>query len=428
MLTIIQISSKNRFQFTLSVLISVCLWSGVWVAPSAEAFTSPPPPPRVQNLDFDVVSNSQLKVFWDKQENIAIYTLYISSKNYPKKLEFEWMKLNSHTIDFSNWSSPDGMGWEYTEPPILIGVKGCSFGRIVPLNCSELAALKITDIHFYRKPEFSLTSENGAVRWPGSSYTVQWGYGVYSFFKKMAKVELQIINPDGEVAYVEDKNLDLKKKQYTFQIDKNAALGKWKVQGRLGANQYSIPGLSTKWDVNSFFVMESELDTKKRLKAKGVNNTYNWIDEDKKCVRDEVTKLVWEATDRAETFRWGGKTARDKNKQRGYREWDPVIEEANQIELCGYNDWRVPTASELYGLIKIGDYESNDDKHRFINQYIFKDTGITYWTATRSVNEHENSAWVVDFKTGESVLEPLYQSHRVRLVCDLPCQSSKDKD
>ena len=439
MLTIIQISSKNRFQFTLSVLISVCLWSGVWVAPSAEAGSRPP---QVQNLQLHKDSSSELKVTWDKQENVDFYVLTIDPDNYSKKTH-DSIRGNSFSIDFRNWFGPEEAGGMQFIAHPKVTVNSCNWLLFswIGLKLCNNPEKKTLEKFFYRKSEFTLTSENGAERWPGSSYIVRWLFLAYNPLKHNAMVELRIIDPDG-LAY-EHINLDAEEKKYKFQIDKNLlpidrdpALEKWKVEGRLiikagfidpkgDGKYYLLPDRKGDWETVNFFVRESGLNNTR------ANDTYKWIDEDIKCVRDDYTKLVWEATDRAQTFRWGGKTARDKDKQRGYRDWDSVIEEANQIELCGYNDWRVPTASELYGLIKIGDYEKDyesiDDKHRFINQYIFKNTGITYWTVTPSANG-DDKAWVFNFKTGRSFLEPLDQFHSVRLVCDLPCQSSKDKD
>ncbi len=71
------------------------------------------------------------------------------------------------------------------------------------------------------------------------------------------------------------------------------------------------------------------------------------------CVRHNESGLVWEVKtddggihDMNNTFRWGGNGA-DKVGSEFFDDWNNLIEESKNYNLCGFSDWRVPSANEL---------------------------------------------------------------------------------
>ena len=135
------------------------------------------------------------------------------------------------------------------------------------------------------------------------------------------------------------------------------------------------------------------------------------------CVRDNVTGLVWEVKtddggihDRDNTYRWGGKTALGTGYGEYYPDWDTLVDGSNTERLCGYSDWRVPTRTELQGLVHYGrTYPSIDIDY-------FPNTQYSYFWSASPAGDSSDSAWYVHFMHGTDA--PYYRSNNshVRLV------------
>jgi len=146
------------------------------------------------------------------------------------------------------------------------------------------------------------------------------------------------------------------------------------------------------------------------------------------CVRDNITGLVWEVKDdvfdslqnKDNTYSWyntddssnggsfgvpdGGACSGSACDTQAYRE------AINAMSLCGASDWRLPTATELAGILNLDRYHSAID----IDYFPFT-VPQRYWTATPS---SVGSPWAgyVDFNDGLLDVTLKEQSNRVRLV------------
>jgi hypothetical protein len=97
------------------------------------------------------------------------------------------------------------------------------------------------------------------------------------------------------------------------------------------------------------------------------------------CVRDEVTGLVW-------------------SNNRGTTTWDnrnSTVTTANSSNLCGINNWRIPTVKELVGIVSY--YSTNPA----IDGTYFPSSSTTYWTNIPDISNASN-AWAVDFNLGRT--------------------------
>jgi hypothetical protein len=139
------------------------------------------------------------------------------------------------------------------------------------------------------------------------------------------------------------------------------------------------------------------------------------------CVKDNITGLIWEVKtddggihDKDNTYRWGGKTAigRDHSNKEGtyYDDWNTLVDGSNNENLCGFNNWRVPTKEELRSIVNYGVSSPAIDVGYFINNPI-----ATFWSSSGYSYGH-NSAWLLSFYYGEYYNYSRGYSHRVRLV------------
>lgn len=136
------------------------------------------------------------------------------------------------------------------------------------------------------------------------------------------------------------------------------------------------------------------------------------------CVQDEVTGLTWEGKQAA-----GG----DRGGDRGYTHYDVrsggtqaqmdagnnthgYVATVNAMALCGYTDWRLPTADELQGLVDFSRTEPAIDTTWFPNTAAYP-----YWTSPPVVGV-ENSGWYVSFVDGQTDRATRFNYLRVRLV------------
>lgn len=158
-----------------------------------------------------------------------------------------------------------------------------------------------------------------------------------------------------------------------------------------------------------------------------------------RCVRDNVTGLIWEAKQVAphnagDKFTWynsdtstnagNAGTLNTETSCVGYSGSDPAsycnteayINRINAMNLCGYNDWRLPAREELLSLSHKGQTNPAIDPTFFSDTLFAPGTGTNfYWTATSSVTV-ATEARTVSFRDGKEEQSPKSFALLVRLV------------
>jgi hypothetical protein len=110
------------------------------------------------------------------------------------------------------------------------------------------------------------------------------------------------------------------------------------------------------------------------------------------CVTDNLTGLMW---------------AKNANLPNGTRTWYQAVDDCNNLNLCGYTDWRLPNVNELESLINANEPNSAT----WLNGQGFTNVQANiYWSST-SYASYPDLAWVVnmwhgsvayDYKSGHS--------------------------
>jgi len=100
------------------------------------------------------------------------------------------------------------------------------------------------------------------------------------------------------------------------------------------------------------------------------------------CVTDNLTGLMW---------------ARNANLPNGTRTWYQAVDDCNNLNLCGYTDWRLPSVNELESLINREEANSATwlNTQGFINVQ-----ANSYWSSTTYASS-PNVAWVIYMWDGD---------------------------
>lgn len=145
------------------------------------------------------------------------------------------------------------------------------------------------------------------------------------------------------------------------------------------------------------------------------------------CARDNVTGLIWEIKasegirDKSQIFTWYS----DKNSENGGMpgsktfgscthdlcDTSAYIKYLNKIKLCGSSNWRLPSRTEVLGLI------INQGTSPRLDPLIFPDSlsDTTYWSSN-SYAPDVNNAWAITTNTGIAIWYPKVKPLNVRLV------------
>lgn len=140
------------------------------------------------------------------------------------------------------------------------------------------------------------------------------------------------------------------------------------------------------------------------------------------CVKDNITGLVWEVKttttgvhNKDNTYQWGGLTAigRDHmNRQGIYYDpsWNDLVQGSNDLNFCGYNNWRLPTISEISSIVNKGSFNPSIDSNYFPN------TEFAKFLTSSPVADTPSRAWVIYFGFGFISTSTRVDTGRVRLV------------
>ncbi|HPY42582.1 MAG TPA: DUF1566 domain-containing protein, partial [Thiolinea sp.] len=147
------------------------------------------------------------------------------------------------------------------------------------------------------------------------------------------------------------------------------------------------------------------------------------------CVKDNVTGLVWEVKtndnglrDKDWSFSWyepnlanggyvGIASGPGSCDLAGNCNTSAYATRVNTSNLCGFNDWRLPSSQELMGIALIGSTPSIDQ-----NFFPNTDTASPYWT-NETFAIANTDAWEVIFSSATSYGGvPKYAPLHVRLV------------
>jgi len=103
---------------------------------------------------------------------------------------------------------------------------------------------------------------------------------------------------------------------------------------------------------------------------------------DVSVVIDHATGLMWQQSVSKERLDW--------------REVETYVQQANETELAGFTDWRIPTVEELLSLM------TPKVKDAFFIDPVFHEEILAPWTID-TVPEAFAGAWFVDFTEGKAV-------------------------
>ena len=151
------------------------------------------------------------------------------------------------------------------------------------------------------------------------------------------------------------------------------------------------------------------------LDASGADTTPTSGSTPHSCVRDNVTRLVWEvktddggSRDKDWTYSWYNSNPATNGGSAGYPDYgnncfdisrcdtEKFVVDVNAAGLCGHNDWRMPTVKELEGIVDFGRTNPAIDPTYFPNT-----PNWYFWTGSPLAN-FSNNAWVVGFYDGVS--------------------------
>ncbi|NML47852.1 DUF1566 domain-containing protein [Ramlibacter sp. G-1-2-2] len=122
------------------------------------------------------------------------------------------------------------------------------------------------------------------------------------------------------------------------------------------------------------------------------------------CTRDKVTGLLWENK--------AGTGTHSPSGTYTYANLAAFVAAVNAENLCGFNDWRLPTPEELASLV-----DNGSGGVPAIDSTFFPNSQPSpYWTSTTTQDGLGTNAWFVDFLTGAVSWDNKTNAKAARLV------------
>ena len=138
-----------------------------------------------------------------------------------------------------------------------------------------------------------------------------------------------------------------------------------------------------------------------KLDAAGVEMSTTATDH--VCVRDNVTGLMWEV-------KTNDSGLRDQDWTYVWNTINAYAQAVNDVGLCGFRDWRIPTVTELTSIV---DYSNTTPS--IATKYFPNTKSGWYWTST-TASYGSGSAWAVTFHHGQISDNARSKPYFVRLV------------
>lgn len=155
-------------------------------------------------------------------------------------------------------------------------------------------------------------------------------------------------------------------------------------------------------------------------KLDSLGDEIDFSETDWSCVRDNVTGLVWEVKtdglntsihDRDHLFSWvldlSDETLLNDGSSCLIDNCDTAsfVAAVNQVGLCGFFDWRIPTHNELMSIMDFGNPDGAFvDSDFFPNNSADITTPTWYWTSQQNADGatdgNVQNSWAIDFSSG----------------------------
>lgn len=195
----------------------------------------------------------------------------------------------------------------------------------------------------------------------------------------------------------------------------------------------TMPGQDAQYgqDKNNFYHYDGHAGFQfTRLDYTGFPAPYYYIDNESHCVWDNTTGLVWEIKtedgglrDKDNTYTWFNENRIVNNNDAGLQnggkcsgdiscDSDAYIKAVNKSALCGYTDWRLPTANELLGIV---DFSVAQPGPTIDQNYFFETVPDNYLTSD-SYSAGSAVVRVISFSSGAPFFSLKSTPAYIRLV------------
>lgn len=135
---------------------------------------------------------------------------------------------------------------------------------------------------------------------------------------------------------------------------------------------------------------------------------------DNGTVVDHKTQLMWSRC--VLGYQWEAGQCREAASQVAEFDWYTALQQANQAELAGFDDWRLPNKNELETLVERSCWSPA------INEDVFPSTlSEAHWTSSPS-NHNPSFAWAIEFYSGGHITTNRSDLLAARLVRELAPQ------